>query len=252
LHFEFGLKVLAMEEQIIEKVRDKLKEGIENYRSASDAPAKVDVYDVIEEVFADLNPNLGDEAKISVEESSGCLRNAYLDRKDPAERTHKQMISALMEKGAMSVLERPVEGEVGVAGNIKLVGRADRVEDDVVMMFRRVWELPEIPSPEHFIQLNTYLHMFEKKEGVIIYFDKEGNEAEYIVPKNEKLFRETSRRARILNTLLKNNIVPAIEPSARCTDCAHNEKCYYSSEDKQKWGFWARGKWRELKPKPFL
>ena len=50
-----------MEEQIIGKVRDKLKVGIENYRSAGDAPAKVDVYDVIEEVFADLNPNLGDE-----------------------------------------------------------------------------------------------------------------------------------------------------------------------------------------------
>jgi CRISPR-associated exonuclease Cas4 len=241
-----------MEEQIIGKVRDKLKVGIENYRAAADAPAKVDVYDVIEEVFADLNPNLVDEAKISVEESSGCIRNAYYDRKNPAERTHKQMVSALMEKGAMSVLERPVEGELGVAGNIKLVGRADRVEDDVVMMFRRVEALPEIPSAEHFIQLNAHLYMFEKNEGVIIYFDNEGNEAEYIVPKNEKLFKETSRRARILNTLLKNNIIPAIEPSPKCNDCAHNEKCYYSSEDKQKWGFWARGKWRELKPKPFL
>ena len=73
---------------------------------ASDAPAKVDVYDVIQEVFADLNPNLGDETKISVEEASGCLRRGYLDRKEPAERTRKkQMISALMEKGALSVLK---------------------------------------------------------------------------------------------------------------------------------------------------
>jgi CRISPR-associated exonuclease Cas4 len=241
-----------MEEQIIGKVRDKLKVGIENYRAAADAPAKVDVYDVIEEVFADLNPNLVDEAEISVEESSGCLRNAYFDRKDPAERTHKQMVSALMEKRALSVLEKPVDGGLGVAGNIKLVGRADRVEDDVVMMFRRVAALPEIPSAEHFIQLNAHLHMFDKNEGVIIYFDNEGNEAEYQVPKNEKLFKETSRRARILNTLLKNNIIPAIEPSPKCNECAHNEKCYYSSEDKQKWGFWARGKWRELKSKPIL
>lgn len=252
MDFEIRLKVLAMEEQIIEKVKDKLKVGIENYRSASDAPAKIDVYDVIEEVFSDLNPNSGDESKISIEESSGCLRNAYLDRKDPAERTHKQMISALMERGALSVLEKPVEGELQVAGNIKLFGRADRVEDDVVMMFRRVGVLPEIPSAEHFIQINAYLYMFDKEEGVIIYFDNEGNEAEIIVPKSERLFKETSRRARILNTLLKNNIIPAIEPSLRCTDCAHNEKCYYSSEDKQKWGFWARGKWRELKPKSIL
>lgn len=246
------MKLQRLEDQIIQKVREKLKVGVENYRAASDAPAKVDVYDVIEEVFAELNPKLGDESEISVEEVSGCLRHAYLDRKDPAERTPKQMISALIEKGSLSFLEKPVEGVVEGGSNIKLVGRADRVEDDVVMIFRRVIELPVIPYAEHFIQLNSYLHMFNKNEGAIIYFDNEGNEVEYILPKSEKLFKETARRARILNTLLRNNIIPSVEPSSRCNDCPHNEKCYYSSEDKQKWGLWARGKWRELKQKPFL
>ncbi|HLE34368.1 MAG TPA: hypothetical protein VI698_00610, partial [Nitrososphaerales archaeon] len=61
-------------ERITEKLRDKIKEGIENYRSASDAPARVDVYDVIEEIFSVLNPSLGDETKISIDEASGCLR----------------------------------------------------------------------------------------------------------------------------------------------------------------------------------
>ena len=236
-------------EKITEKVSSKIKEGIENYRAASDAPAKVDVYDVIEEIFSVLNPNLGDETKVSIEEASGCLRAAYLDRKEPAERTHKQMISAIMEKGSFSVLEKPAEGEIEAGSNIKLVGRADRVEDDVVMIFRRVQELPEMPYSEHFMQLNAYLHMFNKEEGVIIYFDKDGNEIEFIIPKSEKLLDETKRRARILNTLLKNNIVPTLEPSSRCLTCPYNEKCYYPSEDKQKWGFWSRGKWRELKPK---
>ena len=239
-------------ERITEKLRDKIKEGIENYRSASDAPARVDVYDVIEEIFSVLNPSLGDETKISIDEASGCLRAAYLDRKEPAERTHKQMISAIMEKGAFSVMEKPMDGELDAGSNIKLVGRADRVEDDVVMIFRSATELPEMPNAEHFMQLNTYLHMFDKDEGVIIYFDKEGNEIEFIVPKSEKLLSETIRRARILNTLLKNSIVPALEPSSRCISCPYNEKCYYPSEDKQKWGFWARGKWRELKPKAML
>ena len=239
-------------EKITEKVRNKIKEGIENYRAASDAPAKVDVYDVIEEIFAVLNPNAGDESKISIEEASGCLRAAYLDRKDPAERTHKQMMATIMDKGTFSVLEKPAEGEIEAGSNIKLVGRADRVEDDVVMIFRSASELPEMPYAEHFMQLNAYLHMFNKEEGVIIYFDKEGNEIEFIVPKSEKLLNETLRRARILNTLLKNNIVPALEPSSRCLTCPYSEKCYYPSEDKQKWGFWARGKWRELKSKSVL
>ena len=43
---------------------------------------------------------------------------------------------------------------------------------------------------------------------MIIYFDNEGNEAEFILPKSEKTIQETLRRARILNTLLRNNITP--------------------------------------------
>jgi CRISPR-associated exonuclease Cas4 len=246
----FELTSRELEDQIIGRVTNKLKEGVENYRAASDAPDKVDVYDVIEEVFSDLNnSNIANESEFSIEEASGCLRGAYYDRKDPAQRTYKQMISTLMEKGALSLIEKPKEGEIEVAPNIKLFGRADRVEDDIIMIFRRVPELPEIPYAEHFMQLNAYLHIFNKEEGRIIYFDNEGNETEFIVPKSEKLLNETLRRARILNTLLKNNVVPALEPSSRCITCPYNEKCYYPAEDKQKWGFWARGKWRELKPK---
>ena len=235
--------------RIVEKVQEKLKQGIDNYRAASDAAPKFDVYDVIEEVFAAISPQVADEGKVTVDEISGCLRASYLDRKDPSERTHKQMLTKIMQKSALSIMEKPVEGQLDAGSGVKIVGRAERVEDDVVMVFKTVEELPEMPYAEHFIQLNSYLHMFAKPEGVIVYFDREGNEMEFQVPKSERLMGETKRRARILNTLLKNNIAPAIEPSERCHGCPHNEKCYYTSEDKQKWGFWARGKWRELKPK---
>ncbi len=235
--------------KIVEKAVDKVKEGIDRYRAASDAPYKVDVYDIIEKVFETLQPNLN-ESTVSIDEVSGCLRAAYFDRKEPAERTYKQMITSLMEKSAFRIMEKPVDGEIEAGPNVKLVGRADRVEDDHVMIFSGVKELPEMPYAEHFMQLNAYLHMFDKEEGMLIYFDDEGNEMEFIAPKSKRLLNETFRRARILNTLLNNNIIPALEPSTRCMNCPHNEKCYYPSEDKQKWGFWARGKWRELKPKP--
>jgi len=162
------------------------------------------------------------------------------------------MMSKIMQKSALSIMEKPQEGQLDAGSGVKIVGRAERVEDDVAMLFRTVDELPEMPYAEHFIQLNTYLHMFDKPEGVIVYFDREGNEMEFQVPKSERLLNETKRRGRILNTLVKNNIVPMIEPSERCLDCPHNEKCYYFSEDKQRWGFWARGKYRELKQKSIL
>src|SRR5919198_2329569 len=103
-----------MGEPITLNVQDKIKIGIENYRAASDAPAKIDIYDVIDEVFSDINPNFDENSKISIQEASGCLRGAYLDRKDPAQRTYKQMISAIMEKGIFRILEKPAEGEVVV------------------------------------------------------------------------------------------------------------------------------------------
>ena len=58
--------------------------------------------------------------------------------------------------------------------NIKLVGRADRVEDDVVMMFKKSREnLKIFRQLNTFIQINAYLYIFNKEEGVIIYFDNE-------------------------------------------------------------------------------
>ncbi len=238
--------------KIVGKVQEKLKEGIENYRAAADAAPRFDVYDVIEQVYAAMNPTISDESTVTVDEVSGCLRSSFFDRKNPSESTHKQMMSKIMQKSALSIMEKPQEGQLDAGSGVKIVGRAERVEDDVAMLFRTVDELPEMPYAEHFIQLNTYLHMFDKPEGVIVYFDREGNEMEFQVPKSERLLNETKRRARILNTLVKNDIVPMIEPSERCLDCPHNEKCYYFSEDKQRWGFWARGKYRELKQKSIL
>ncbi|NHI03368.1 hypothetical protein DYY67_1680 [Candidatus Nitrosotalea sp. TS] len=66
---------------IVGKVQEKLKQGIDNYRAAGDAAPKFDVYDVIEEVFAAINPTVADEGKVTVDEVSGCLRASYLDRK---------------------------------------------------------------------------------------------------------------------------------------------------------------------------
>lgn len=238
--------------RIVEKVQGKLKEGIENYRAASDAAPRFDVYDVIEEVFAAMNPKVADESKVTVDEVSSCIRASYFDRKDPLPRTHKQMMSKIMQKSALSIMEKPLVGKLDAGSGVNLVGRAERVEEDVAMIFKTVDELPEMPYPEHFIQLNSYLYMFNKPEGVVVYFDKDGNEMEFQVPKSERLLGETKRRARILNTLLKNNIPPAIEPSERCVECPYNEKCYYTSEDKVRWGFWARGKYRELKQKNIL
>jgi CRISPR-associated exonuclease Cas4 len=235
-----------MNKKAIDNIYNMVKKGIENYRAATDAVPKTDVYDIIEETFNSIMQKEDDA--LSVEEVSGCLREAYFERKDPIERTQKQMLETIIQRGILNVLAKPVKGEIYVQDKkIKLIGIADRVDEDVVIIFRMVKELPEMPFVEHFVQINAYLHMFNKEEGVIVYFDNDGNEIEFIVPKNEGLFKETLRRAKILDMLLRNNIVPALEPSNKCTSCPYNERCYYPSEDKERIGFWVRGRWVEAR-----
>lgn len=233
-----------MDKKGIDNIYGIVKKGIENYRAATDAVPKTDVFDIIEETFNSIMHK--EDNALSVEEVSGCLREAYFERKDPIERTQKHMLETIIQRGILNVFAKPVKGEIDVQDKkIKLTGTADRIDEDVVMIFRMVKELPEMPFVEHFIQINAYLYMFDKEEGVIVYFDNNGNEIEFIVPKNESLFRETLRRAKILDMLLRNNVVPAIEPSSKCTSCPYNERCYYPSEDKERIGLWVRGRWVE-------
>ncbi len=244
-----------MKREIINNIYEKIRKGIENYRAAADAVTKTDILEIVEDAFNSML-KVEDDDTISVEEVSNCLREAYFERKSPMERTQKQMLEAIIQRGILNTFARPVRGEVSIEisdkygdrdGSIRLVGTADRVEDDAILMFRIVKELPEMPYAEHFMQMNAYLHIFNKEEGVIAYFDNDGNEIEFIVPRNQALYKETIRRVRILHTLLKNGMIPAIEPSNRCSTCPYNEICYYPSENKERTGFWSRGRWSELR-----
>jgi CRISPR-associated exonuclease Cas4 len=55
---------------------------------------------------------------------------------------------------------------------------------------------------------------------------EEGKMAEFSVTKNNRMFEELIRRARVLSTLLKENRVPIVEPSNLCTSCKYFERCY--------------------------
>ena len=55
----------------------------------------------------------------------------------------------------------------------------------------------------------------------------EGQTLEYFVTKNNRMFEEVVRRARILSTLLKENKALIIEPSDLCLNCKYYERCYY-------------------------
>jgi len=89
-----------------------IRKGIENYRAATDAVTKTDIYDIVEDTFNSLL-NVEDDA-ISVEEVSHCLREAYFERKSPMERTQKQMLEVIIQRGILNTFAKPVRGEVSI------------------------------------------------------------------------------------------------------------------------------------------
>jgi CRISPR-associated exonuclease Cas4 len=55
----------------------------------------------------------------------------------------------------------------------------------------------------------------------------DGQSLDFFVTKNNRMFEDVVRRARILSTLLKECKVPIIEPCDLCLSCKYYERCYY-------------------------
>jgi len=60
----------------------------------------------------------------------------------------------------------------------------------------------------------------------ILYLAEDGDEISFSLIRDNKMFEESIRRVKILNSLLEEKKVPVIEPSLECNTCQYYEKCY--------------------------
>ncbi|HYZ51741.1 MAG TPA: hypothetical protein VE593_12705, partial [Nitrososphaeraceae archaeon] len=119
-----------------------------------------------------------------------------------------------------------VNGEYKV-DNMTLAVTADVISDDeFILRFELVGTLPEIPHPSDLLYINACLFAFNKNEGVLIYINGKGETVQFSITKNNRMFEEIIRRARILSTLLKESKVPIVEPCDLCLQCKYYERCY--------------------------
>ncbi len=163
--------------------------------------------------------------KIHAVEASGCTRFAYYERKDPMPPDNAAKVSSLLV-GAMRHSLTNAHGEYKVEG-LLLEANADLImADEFVVRIELVQNLPEVPHPRHLIYLNACLFALGKEEGFLIYTNGEGKTVEFSVTKNNRMFEEIIRRARVLSTLLKDAKVPKVEPSELCLNCKYYERCY--------------------------
>lgn len=190
-----------------------------------------DLREVIEKNLEKLHEDLSvkidkkNPDRIHAAEACSCTRLAYYERKDPLPGDNRAIISGLLEDGLRKSLGN-------TRGEYKLDSMSLEVNADLIMAgefvvrFEVVQELPEVPHPRHLMYLNACLFAFGKEEGLLIYMNADGKTVEFSNTKNNRMFEEAVRRARVLSTLLKDSKVPIVEPSELCTGCKYYERCY--------------------------
>jgi CRISPR-associated exonuclease Cas4 len=169
--------------------------------------------------------------RIHAVEASGCTRFAYYERKDPLPADNRSKISILLGAAMRHSLSN-ARGEYKV-DSLSLEANADLImADEYVVRFEVVPALPEVPHPRDLLYLNACLFALNKDDGILIYITAEGKTVEFSVTKNNKMFEEVVRRARVLSTLLKDGKVPIVEPSELCLNCRYYERCYAKKQVK--------------------
>ena len=194
--------------------------------------------DTIDKFFNKLYEDLSleidrtNDNKIHAFEAARCTRLSYYERKEPLPPDNASKISILVQNGMRQTLNH-ARREYKI-DTLTLEADADVIiADEFVVRFEIVPALPDIPHPQHMLYLNACLFAFNKKDGFIIYITPEGKTVEFDITKNNHMFEEIVRRARVLSTLLKDGKVPIVEPSNMCLICRYYERCYSRQKDKE-------------------
>lgn len=185
-----------------------------------------------DKIYEDLNVKIdkNNPDRIHAIEAAGCTRLAYYDRRDSLPADNVSKASVLLSNGMRRALSN-TRGEYQV-DSLTIEANADMIiANEFVVRFEVVTELPEVPHPRHLLYLNACIFAFKKDEGFLIYITAAGKTVEFSVTKNNRMFEEIVRRARVLSTLLKENKVPIVEPSDLCLACRYFERCYARKKD---------------------
>ena len=166
-----------------------------------------------------------DARTIHVDEVTRCMRRSYYDRDSPldeAPRGFNELLAGMLRRLGYA----PDQASYDLGGT-NLVGRADMIVDDVVMIFRPAQDPPETPVAGDMLYLNACMWIHDKHDGVIVYVTGDRSESSFSLTRDKKMFEETVRRARVLGDLLaERKRVPILEPSSECARCQYYNRCY--------------------------
>ena len=180
-----------------------------------------------QELKIEIDPD--DIKTINLLEAVQCLRRSYYDRTDSKEierRGFNDLLTGLLRK--LEYGSEPKEFEVD---DIKLVGQADMMLDDIIILFRPTKTIPESPHANDLLYLNACLWIYGKIDGMIIYITSDREEFTFSLTRDKKMFEEVIRRVRVLSDLLYEKKTPILEPSLNCMDCQYYHRCFISKKN---------------------
>lgn len=183
------------------------------------------ITDVLERLSHDTKLETEKDNKIILfSEITRCLRRSYFDRVDPLEQKGLRFADLFRELiRKMPYGSFPAEFSLD---DIKLKVQADMIIDDVIIIFRPVSKLPEKLIPADALYLNACIWILKKTDGIVVYLAENGDEISFSLTRDNKMFEESIRRAKILTSLLEEKKIPVLEPSLECNTCQYYEKCY--------------------------
>lgn len=165
-----------------------------------------------------------DTKTIHLQEATQCMRRSYYDRTDYMEierRGFNELLSGLLRK-----LEYGSEPKEYATGDSRIIGQADMVVDDSVLLFRSSPGDMENPLAGDILYLNACLWIYDKTDGMIVYITNDRKETTFSLTRDKKMFEEVIRRSKVLGDMLEKKRIPIIEPSPECSDCQYYERCF--------------------------
>lgn len=171
-----------------------------------------------------------DNHTIDVEEAIQCTRLSYYERMERIDDAIPEIINNLLKETFLSKLDSAV-AEYTVEKLRLLVTPALIVDDDVIVNFTVVSNLPDKVTPGDLLYTNACLFALDRELGVVVYVTPEGSHTQFFVGKSNRMFEHVIRRARILSMLLEDRKIPVIEPSQFCLSCKYNERCFPQQKD---------------------
>lgn len=148
---------------------------------------------------------------------------------DHGDYTHLRIISTLFSLGLVKATEIDIPNKEIVHGRADAIVTIDgepyviEIKSMNSMSFGKL----ESPDPDHYKQIQLYLHYFNLKKGIVIYENKNTQEIkEFSVDYDPETVKEVLEKFHILKAQIQSNIIPSKEDMGwKCSYCPYAEEC---------------------------